>query len=170
MSKESPGTLVMSYNLSMWAIFRDTTMSLQDGRRLYFLCCTKDVQRCTCSFICRVCSSWLVSALMLKVTLGRHKTKQKSQREGDEQKWKLSNNQPGNAVMGTQVSIPLRVFYPVQWAAAMATVLFPYMHFVGTHLNTLLLVPVHEALSANGNLPIRWKHCMYFIGQYLLSI
>ena len=38
MSKGRPGTLVLSYDSSTWAIFRNTTVSRQDGRRLYFPC------------------------------------------------------------------------------------------------------------------------------------
>ena len=87
-----------------------------------------------------------------------------------------SKNSPsdrsGRAVMATQTSILLWVSHPKQWVAVMMIVLFPcsYTRFIGIHVNSPLLVPIHEALSADGNMPIRHKHCMYIIGQYLLSI
>lgn len=78
--------------------------------------------------------------------------------------------------MGIQTSIFLWVSYPVQLVAAMKIVLFPYSytHFVGTHLNTLLLVPI--VLMSICPLDASIAHllvvkvlCMCIIGQHLLS-
>lgn len=107
MSKERPGMLVMSYNWSIWAIFRDMTVSLQDGRRVYFPHGAQRMFReVHMQFYLQGLQLRLTSTLMLKVTLGRNKTKQnKKLKTNRKRKTTEERGRKVKALMGTQMSI-----------------------------------------------------------------